>query len=366
MRRSVAVLLLLVGANALAHGMDDGDTRASSSHSHARGGGDEIRRVIEERNADKADGAVHGLGGPFDHLSPHEFRQKVLMPPRPAPKGSAYESHKQTTMHADKPHLQDSFDWRDEDAVTAVKDQGTLGTCWAFSTVGSLEGQMAIQYKSLTNLSVEQLVECDASVDTDTAMADCGEFGGWPYLAYDYVKNAGGMWLDDDWPYCAYEPRANWDDECYPCMASGYSVTYCGWHGDMYCNASSTYGQGAASRCASDSGAVITVTSWEALSSNETELAASLASLGPVSVLMNAARLQYYKSGIYSPSYCDPEDLDHAVLLTGFGSENGTDYWTVKNSWGTSWGEDGYFRIARGAGMCGINTAAVLPSVVVP
>jgi cathepsin F len=82
-----------------------------------------------------------------------------------------------------------------------------------------------------------------------------------------------------------------------------------------------------------------------------------LVSTGPLSVLMNAETLSYYKSGIYSPQFCDPESLDHAVLLVGYGSENGVDYWRVKNSWGSSWGEEGYFRIIRGEGKCGINTA---------
>ena len=72
---------------------------------------------------------------------------------------------------------------------------------------------------------------------------------------------------------------------------------------------------------------------------------------------MNAETLSHYKSGIYDPSFCDPEDLDHAVLIVGYGIDNGTEYWTVKNSWGQDWGENGYFRILRGVGECGINTA---------
>ena len=88
---------------------------------------------------------------------------------------------------------------------------------------------------------------------------------------------------------------------------------------------------------------------------------------------LNGKGFQFYKSGVYNPSHCDPQALDHAVLLVGYGVDNATDsteatagtapavepipYWTVKNSWGESWGEDGYFRIVRGAGKCGINTA---------
>lgn len=74
---------------------------------------------------------------------------------------------------------------------------------------------------------------------------------------------------------------------------------------------------------------------------------------------MNADKLQFYRSGIFAPSRCNADSLNHAVLLVGFGTEDGSDYWTVKNSWGESWGEDGYFRMARGVGMCGVNTAVV-------
>ena len=79
---------------------------------------------------------------------------------------------------------------------------------------------------------------------------------------------------------------------------------------------------------------------------------------------MNAETLQFYKSGVYSPKFCDPRDLDHAVLLVGFGTDaTDGDYWIVKNSWAASWGEEGYFRIQRGTGMCGINTAVTAARV---
>ena len=93
-------------------------------------------------------------------------------------------------------------------------------------------------------------------------------------------------------------------------------------------------------------------------SENEEDIKNYLLKTGPLAVALNADPLQYYDSGILDldTEECDPEGMNHAVTLVGYGSENGNDYWIVKNSWGTSWGEQGYFRIARGKGTCGINT----------
>merc|ERR1719421_1795857 len=94
-----------------------------------------------------------------------------------------------------------SWDWRAHGAVTPVKDQGALGSCWAFSTVGNIEGQRAIAGAGLEDLSVEQLIECDAQAgpgrDGETH-SDCGVFGGWPYLAYQYLIKAGGVRADKE------------------------------------------------------------------------------------------------------------------------------------------------------------------------
>ena len=79
-------------------------------------------------------------------------------------------------------------------------------------------------------------------------------------------------------------------------------------------------------------------------------------STGPLSIALNAEMLQFYHKGIFNPVFCNPKNLDHAVLLVGWGTEGSKPYWIVKNSWGPSWGEHGYFRILRGKGVCGVNT----------
>ena len=105
------------------------------------------------------------------------------------------------------------------------------------------------------------------------------------------------------------------------------------------------------------------ISDWVSVPDDEDALADALVDIGPLSALLDATQLQFYKSGVWtgqiegSPAAagCKQGMYDHAVLIVGYGSENGQDYWTVKNSWSEDWGEDGYFRIARGVSACGIN-----------
>lgn len=229
-----------------------------------------------------------------------------------------------------------------------------LGSCWAFSTVGNIEGQLAIQKSRLVELSVEQLIECDSF--HDRKHSDCGVFGGWPYLAFEYIIQAGGIKSERDYPYCSGIPYGD-PGFCVPCMPKNYVADLCGNHSDLYCKPSGTLGQTPNGFCTKVTDPEASLSTWKAVSSDEDEIAATLATTGPLSVLMNANFLQFYKSGIYNPFSCDKSSLDHAVLLVGYGTSRGKDYWIVKNSWGEKWGEKGYFRILRGKGTCGINTA---------
>jgi len=133
------------------------------------------------------------------------------------------------------------WDWREHGAVSAVKDQGTLGTCWAFSTVGNLEGQMALTQGNLIDLSVEHLMECDNSYDGNYE-ADCGMFGGWPDLALQYIIKSGGIFSEAQMPYCSGISSTKDPAKCWPCMAAGYSRQGCGNHGDLWCDKTTTLG----------------------------------------------------------------------------------------------------------------------------
>jgi len=228
--------------------------------------------------------------------------------------------------------------------------------------VENIEGQWALAGKGLQALSPEFLVDCDP--------LDCGcvpppraatppltsrvpslyrVFGGWPYRAYQTIQKLGGVPSEAAYPYCLGA------GDCYPCMAKGWNETFCG-PGPTYCN--QTYNN---DMCDSAK-AVAHISSWDAIAANETAMAQELVARGPLSILMDATGLQWYKGGVWNPTgflacTSDPADLDHAVLLVGYGRDaaSGLDFWLVKNSWGADWGEEGYFKLARGVNRCCVN-----------
>lgn len=290
----------------------------------------------------------------FADLSPDEFQAKILMPKRQPP---TFEPSRY--IRSGKLREQDlptSFDWSTQGRVTPVKDQGDVGTCWAFSTVENIEGQWIQLGQPMTNLSVEQVVECDGVADLqhNNTHADCGVFGGWPYLAYQYVMKAGGLETWEDYWYCC--GLGGKPGTCDICPAAGYNWTRCG-PPVPYCNMSQS--------CAAkiNPGKFVPglkVVEWKAVDQNETVIAEQLMNIGPLSVALDATMLQFYHKGVFDPLFCSKTNLDHAVLLVGFGTEKDLfstkPYWKIKNSWGATWGESGYFRILRGSGTCGINT----------
>lgn len=337
--------------------------------------------IVERLRAAYSEAEFSLDDAPFSHLTFDEFAAARLprMPSAPSggprrPLGGIAPLNRSALGDAPT-----AFDWRSSGpvkAVTAVKDQGAMGSCWAFSAVGNVEGQRAIQSggKALDDLSVEQLIECDDEAGAgqdDVVNADCGVFGGWPYLAYQYWMKAGGVRTAKDMPYCSGIQYGK-AGCCLPCMVRGYNKTLCGNHADLFCNTSTTLGQGPRRLCSSSAGSVARLKGWRRSSHDAKQIAADLVATGPLSIALDATiAFQFYKRGILNPSSMPilggcakvKPELNHAVLLVGYGSERGRDYWTVKNSWGTKWGEDGYFRFARGTNKCGIEqevTTAVL------
>lgn len=292
----------------------------------------------------------------YADLTPEEFQSTILIKNKFDNDHFHHTVMKNSTtldekMMKTKPKsAETAFDWREHGAVTKVQDQGSAGTCWAFSTIGNIEGQWFLSGNSLTDLSEEYLVDCDGTTDEENGHADCSIFGGWPYLAYQFVMDTQGVPSEEDYPYCAGSGG------CYPCMKG--PVSLCGPppyptcdKNFQECSLPSSYDM------------LGRISDWTAVARDESTIADTLVNVGPLSALLDATQLQFYDSGIWDGYVSNPKlgcsktHLNHAVLLVGYGTDAGNDYWVVKNSWGESFGEEGYFRIARGDGTCGINTA---------
>eukprot|EP00057_Strongylocentrotus_purpuratus_P002480 XP_003724610.1 PREDICTED: cathepsin L1 [Strongylocentrotus purpuratus] len=218
--------------------------------------------------------------------------------------------------------LPDSVDWRTEGYVTPVKDQGQCGSCWAFSTVGALEGQHFVKTGTLVSLSEQNLVDCSQAEGND------GCNGGWPAWADEYIKSNGGIDTEVGYPYEGV------DDSCH------YRT--------------------------SDVGATITGFA-EVEADSEKALEKALAQVGPISVCIDATQpsFQLYESGVYDEPDCSSTALDHCVTAVGYDSTaDGDKYYIVKNSWGTTWGQEGYIWMSRDKQkQCGIATNATYPLV---
>ena len=216
----------------------------------------------------------------------------------------------------------DSWDWRDKGYVSHVKDQASCGSCWAFSTMANLEGQYYKKKGTMVTLSEQMLVDCD------TIDSACN--GGLMEYAFTWLKQNGGIMTDADYPYVGYKQSCKTDPSKYNDMK---------------------------------------VTGYKKLNypADEEEMKEFLYETSPLIVGLNGTPLQTYSGGIIdkTSSECPSSELNHVGILVGYGHDDasGKDYWIVKNSWGEKWGENGYFRIKRGSGTCGINTYVMTGTV---
>jgi len=217
--------------------------------------------------------------------------------------------------------LPPTVDWRDKGYVTPIKNQGSCGSCWAFSSTGSLEGQTFKKYGRLTSLSEQNLVDCSQK------QGNQGCSGGLMDQAFAYIKANGGIDTESSYPYEGVDAK---------CRFSTANVG------------------------ANDTGFV------DVQSKDEGALQSAVATIGPISVAIDANHLtfQLYKGGVYHNILCSETSLDHGVLAVGYGTYEDKDFWQVKNSWGTTWGVQGYIMMSRNRNNnCGIATQASYPIV---
>ncbi|XP_040577325.1 cathepsin L-like [Lepeophtheirus salmonis] len=280
---------------------------------------EENRMKIQKHNAEAQNGLhTHTLAmNQFGDLLQSEFLQRNTG----LAKGSF--SGENTIILDNSAPVPSYVNWTKNGAVTAVKSQGNCGSCWAFSTTGSVEGQYFIKNKKLLSFSEQQLVDCSSDFGNE------GCNGGLMDNAFKYLIANKGIATEETYPYTATDDVCSYNKT----MAAGQITFF-----------------------------------KDVKSGSENQLKLAVAQIGPISVGIDSSSIGFifYGEGVYVDNDCSSTDLDHAVLAVGYGTDEGTgiDYWLVKNSWNTFWGEQGYIRMARNhKNMCGIATAASYPII---
>ena len=272
-------------------------------------------RNIITHNADRNQSFTMGVNQ-FTDLTPEEFKAQMIRGLK-APVGSFGCG----TFSNSASGAPSSIDWRTKGAVTTVKDQGQCGSCWTFSSTGAMEGAWAIAKGQLIDLAEQELVDC-AGLKYGSMGCNGGQMEG----AFKFIIE-NGQCAASSYPYTAK------DGTCHSCSAVAHATS-----------------------CS------------DVKPNDQLSLKAAVAKQ-PVAVAIEADTkyFQSYSGGVLTSSSCGTS-LDHGVLAVGYGEENGQKYWLVKNSWGTSWGEQGYVKIGRSestndAGICGLAMDPSFPTV---
>ncbi|XP_044755985.1 procathepsin L-like [Coccinella septempunctata] len=261
---------------------------------------------------------------PFADLLPHEFSQRLNGFNRSSLTKRVKLPSPTAFVPSANVNIPERMDWRDQNAVTAVKFQGDCMSCYAFASAGALESHTFRKTGKLVDLSPQQILDCSKGYGNE------GCNGGLMTDAYEYVKTQPGL---DTWDSYPYEGK---DGEC---RFKQESV-------EAYCTGFVELPEG-----------------------DEKALEYAVATIGPVTVAIDASQrgFQFYKDGIYLDPNCKnkQEEMNHGVLVIGYGTEpDGKKYWLVKNSYGPQWGNGGYVKMAKDAGNhCGIANSASYPLV---
>lgn len=219
--------------------------------------------------------------------------------------------------------LPESFDWRDKGFNTPVRYQGEeCGSCWAFGAAQSIEAQYFLKHKKNINLSVQNLIDCSWEYDNE----GCG--GGFHEYAFEYILDNKGIAFDESYPYSEVDGNCTYKSCCKAVSLQDF---------------------------------------FRVTPKNENHMKQVIATRGPLvcSVYASPDTFILYKEGFYDDEECNKEEVNHSVLVVGYGTyKDGDEYWIIKNSWDSDWGENGYMRIPRNKNnFCGIADECSFPSL---
>lgn len=217
----------------------------------------------------------------------------------------------------DTSNLPKSVDWRKTGAVTSIKDQGACGSSWAWGVAGSIEGLAFNNKLDTSDVSVQQMVDCT----TIATWGNNGCEGGYMTTTFKYLEIYGWM-AEKDYKYTAELAKCKYD----PKLVAGHNKSF-----------------------------------KSVIPDYDVQLMAALVK-GPVATAVDMNNGYMYKGGVFTG--CEPGTApNHGILAVGYGSENGQDFWILKNTWGANWGEEGFIRIARGSpNDCGVRKMASYPT----
>jgi C1A family cysteine protease len=277
--------------------------------------GENLKRIARlNRDSQKHGGATFNVTK-FSDLTPAEFKSLIL---NPLIKGVKPEDRVVLDLPGNA--VPDTFDWKSLNKITPVKDQGQCGSCWAFSATENIESvwmiAKSISASQIEPLAPQQIVDCDNS--------DSGCNGGDTPTAYEYVISAGGQEPEKDYPYKAQDETCRFKKADVYATISGYK--------------------------------------YATKTKNEAEMKEAVATVAPLSICVDAEPWQSYSGGILTARQCG-DDLDHCVQITGYDTSASTPYWSVRNSWGSDWGENGYIRLEYGTNTCGLADEATTATV---
>lgn len=287
-----------------------GKTSVASTREHRLNNFAKNLEVIEDLRKNERGSAEYSYLTPFADLSPDEFSSRLGLIP------SGLDLQVAGPFSTDG--LLDAFDWRENGFTNHIKNQLSCGSCWTFSVIANIEGAGFKETGQLVRLSEQELLDCSSKGTGTGTNAGCG--GGFTDGTMQWMIDSGvGLEYEEDYPY----------------KAKGSTCVH------------------------QKANEIVKISNFMLIPKAEDQIAAAMMQYGVLSAEANANNWHLYERGIYDQDACINAGLNHGIALVAYGSEDGTPYWTIRNSWGMGYGEKGHIRLVRGRGMCGVQKRVV-------